>query len=130
MSKAVLSLPESSPAFLLQALIPSLGFNGHEPVLFIKGEGWLKTSVVNKINIMSTITCLPVQLGTAFEQSPFDGHRERLMERAIHNPLNPIDTGPCPEGQGESIDGRKVLVVTSLRQRPHNTRLGGYRNDE
>jgi hypothetical protein len=49
-SKAAPSLPESSPAFLLQALIPHPGFNGHKPTSFLEGEGRLDKSVVNRIS--------------------------------------------------------------------------------
>jgi hypothetical protein len=74
MSKAVLSLPESSPAFLSQALIPSPGFNGHKPTLFVKGEGWLKTSVVNKIdekNIVGRLPIAPEAVAVSLKQLSF-----------------------------------------------------------
>jgi hypothetical protein len=52
-SKAALSLPETLPAALLQALIPCPRFNGHKPSLFFEGEGQLDKLVVNKINTTS-----------------------------------------------------------------------------
>jgi hypothetical protein len=56
--EAALSLPESTPAFLSQAPIPHPRFNGHKPVSFFEGEGWLKESVVDRKHKASVLHSL------------------------------------------------------------------------
>jgi hypothetical protein len=91
-SKAALSLPETPPATLSQALIPRPGFNGHKPTSFLEGERWLKVSVVNKINIMTINAYSPVRSGAVSGQCPTDESRGQVLGRAIHDPLDSNDT--------------------------------------
>jgi hypothetical protein len=104
MSKAALSLPGSPPAFLSQALILRPGFNGHKPVLFIKGEGWLKISVINKIHEKNIVELLPTAPATVARQSQTVGPREQ-WERAV---LGPPLLGPC-----EELEDRKEEIWSS-----------------
>jgi hypothetical protein len=89
MSKAALSLPGSPPVFLSQAL--HSGFNGHKPTLFVKGEGWLNGSVVNKI-ITTEIWHSP-KLETAV--APLVYEPEGSSWAPLHTPClpsEPLDT--------------------------------------
>jgi hypothetical protein len=92
-SKAALLLPGSPPAFLSQALILRLGFNGHKPILLVKGEGRLKISVVNKIHKKNIVELLPTAPATVARQSQTVGLREQWEQAVLGPPL----LRPCEE---------------------------------
>jgi hypothetical protein len=118
--KAALSLPESSPAFLSQALIPCPGFNGHKPTLFIEGEGRLETSAINKVDRRSIVECLPITPETVSGQSQAVELREQ-SEQAVLDVSSPSLLWPCTKSEN-----RREETWSSA----HNTGVVNVRDNE